>query len=230
MKILPHELTIEYYRLYDQGMTMQQIADLNKIDKRIISRSFKQQNLHIRTKSENTLGERNGHFKGDRTHTRDGYIEIWDGTQRVLEHRFVMEQAIGRKLLPTEIIHHIDGIRDHNELGNLKLTDASGHMQEHKLKENEWSRHYEHCVRCGTTEREHAARGLCTRCFVFVGIVRKRGYETQYDETGKRIFTVIHRERLKQNAIRREANKKARQAAEQKAAEMKQKEAELEQK
>lgn len=39
----------------------------------------------------------------------------------VLKHRYVMEQQLGRALRPDETVHHINGIRDDNDPGNLQL-------------------------------------------------------------------------------------------------------------
>ncbi len=39
----------------------------------------------------------------------------------ILEHRYVMEQSLGRYLLPTEIVDHVDGLTLHNHPDNLRL-------------------------------------------------------------------------------------------------------------
>lgn len=39
----------------------------------------------------------------------------------IFEHRFVMEQHLGRKLLREETVHHVDGDRGNNALSNLEL-------------------------------------------------------------------------------------------------------------
>lgn len=52
----------------------------------------------------------------------NGYIMITveDG-RRVPQHRYVMEQTIGRVLLPEETVHHKNGIRHDNDPSNLEL-------------------------------------------------------------------------------------------------------------
>ncbi len=53
--------------------------------------------------------------------TAKGYVRIWDGSRYILEHVQVMEQWIGRWLLPAERVHHLDGDRANNTRPNLIL-------------------------------------------------------------------------------------------------------------
>ena len=58
-----------------------------------------------------------------RRQTKDGYVLIRDknGNWKA-EHRVLMEQKMGRPLIPKiESVHHINGIRNDNRLENLEL-------------------------------------------------------------------------------------------------------------
>ena len=52
---------------------------------------------------------------------KDGYVKIRVNQKGMLQHRHIMEQFLGRELLPEENVHHINGIRDDNRIENLEI-------------------------------------------------------------------------------------------------------------
>ena len=113
---------------------------------------------HI-SKTSHSL-EKNGRWKGGTRITKDGYKEIKCPSHPnakkngyVLEHRMIASNAIGRPLLKSEIIHHIDKDRKNNTLYNLEITNASNHIINHRKGNNfpRSNRSIFKCERCSIT-------------------------------------------------------------------------------
>lgn len=62
---------------------------------------------------------------------RRGYRWIRVDGRSVREHRHIIERHLGRKLLPTEIVHHRNGDTADNRLDNLEVMNGGDHMRHH---------------------------------------------------------------------------------------------------
>ena len=61
----------------------------------------------------------------------DGYKCLSLNGKPYLEHRYFVEQHLGRKLTQEEVVHHTDGNRLNNVLSNLQLMTKSTHATLH---------------------------------------------------------------------------------------------------
>lgn len=95
-----------------------------------------------------------------------------DGKVKTLA-RVMMEEHLGRTLDRNECVHHINGDKTDDRIENLEVVSRSEHARMHSEErfaaqrakwKFKWSRDYERCSGCGTTETRHAGLGLCQRC------------------------------------------------------------------
>lgn len=82
-------------------------------------------------------------WRGGRRIREDGYVLIFSPdhphkhkNNYVYEHRLIMEKYIGRVLLPTEIVHHVNGDRTDNRIENMILfSSRKDHVDHHRRLE-----------------------------------------------------------------------------------------------
>ena len=98
------------------------------------------------------------HSNRTATFGADGYKYVWfsDGSGQK-EHRYIIEQHLGRKLSTDEVVHHIDGNRANNTISNLVVMSRGEHSALHRKKEldsgkilfrSDTSANQQSCERC----------------------------------------------------------------------------------
>jgi hypothetical protein len=119
----------EARKLYVSGMTMKAVAQATGRTLGTISRLLNVEFPDV-VRSKLT-GPGGPHWLGGKSASH-GYIYVWiapsdplssmaQKTGYVAEHRIVMARHLGRALLPTETVHHINGNTSDNRLKNLQL-------------------------------------------------------------------------------------------------------------
>ncbi|HUT62146.1 MAG TPA: HNH endonuclease [Phycisphaerae bacterium] len=109
-------------------------------------------------------------WKGGRYKDSHGYVHIWVGPRCYkLEHRLVMENALGRTLLSSETVHHLNGMTTDNRPENLSLFQSTNaHTKTHWLEagvDGFGRAHKKKPMATCHPDRPHNARGLCGPCY-----------------------------------------------------------------
>ena len=82
-----------------------------------------------------SIAKREGYktdFRKKKSILKNGYYYIWINGKYFMEHRIIVENHIGRKLLKKERVHHLDENKQNNKIENLMLfKNDSEHIKFH---------------------------------------------------------------------------------------------------
>src|SRR3989344_9471872 len=131
----------QIYDLFESGAMISEIAKKVGTNRETIRQYLlkrytpKQKRVIVRSNIKWLKGKDSPNWKGGREVTKDGYIVLWlSRKEKILEHRKVMEDHLGRKLFRHEVVHHINGNNADNRLENLELTTFGEDIRRHNLE------------------------------------------------------------------------------------------------
>lgn len=124
---------------------------------------------HARERRQAALGNR---------YDQGEYIRVMTLDGPKYEHRVVMERVLGRPLAAHEVVHHKNRDTRDNRPENLEVMSHGEHHREHyaegtrvapkgpRIPEGYWTKTLKGCVRCGRSDVQHAAKGVCKTCYM----------------------------------------------------------------
>ena len=106
------------------------------------------------------------------------WISTPDGRE-MLEHRYFMEQHLGRRLHVDECVHHKDGNKTNNDLRNLEVVDRTRHTSLHQYEGGR--RRPAICPECGQPfmRLAYAPNRTCSQRCGFQRLRRQRRVNAQ---------------------------------------------------
>lgn len=136
-KPLSEDLKSNLIVLYlEQKLSTRSIGKILGKSHDYVSDKLKELGIEVDNRYSALQSERNPGWKGGKT-TCNGYVEISSKSicpKRKFEHQLVMENYIGRELRSDEVVHHIDGDKQNNNINNLALMDRAAHARLHSIE------------------------------------------------------------------------------------------------
>jgi len=124
--------TEKMYELYCQNYSCSQVAEAFGVSRQSVFKRFKRQNLELRKMKPLPFIT----FEGKKyTLRRNGYYACTNGKRQYL-HRDIWKSAYG-KIDQGFDIHHIDGDKTHNVIGNYELYSKSEHARRFSTGNNQ---------------------------------------------------------------------------------------------
>lgn len=119
------------------GMSVTEIANQLGRSPKLVWKVCKKHKFAMRPVGA-SLGDKNPSWKGGRTVDKDGYVLLHkpdhpdcNSNGYIREHRLVAESVLGRRLTKTEVVHHINDVRDDNRPENLTVFESNAiHLAE----------------------------------------------------------------------------------------------------
>ena len=138
-----NENTRQIISLYDGTNSSRDVAEILGLSDRYVRKvasRYGLQRLHVGAQ----CGDKNHQFVCGRRIDLDGYALVTAPPDHpyarkrpnrngllLFEHRLIMEKHLGRYLLPTEVVDHIDGLTLHNDPENMRIFPVNGlHLQQ----------------------------------------------------------------------------------------------------
>src|SRR3990167_1095650 len=115
-------LRVDSSKRYCIGCNTELVRRYNEGSKRWGERKF--------CKLKCRIGPLSANWKGGRT-VKDGYVHVTENGIRDKEHRMIAQRALGRKLKPNEIVHHVDCDGTTNRNNKLLICDRGYHKWLH---------------------------------------------------------------------------------------------------
>lgn len=116
-------------------------------------------------------------YKPNHPNSKRGYIQ---------EHRFIMEQKIGRILFSNEVVHHKNRIRTDNREENLELTNSSDHCRLHVLERDPdwakrmWANRVKKYGKSGGNTSASSKKGWLLKKEKYGNSIIKKSWETRH--------------------------------------------------